>query len=130
MEKGRDIRRIRKGRPSISEDKKRTHRVTVGFNDAEYATLESIQRKCPDETRQEIIRKAILGIHPVSTIGKEQWQSLSRPLANLNQITHHINSGKIVDSCELKSCLKDTERSIREIRHALRGGIRNDTKDN
>ena len=130
MEEERDLRRARKGRPAISEEARRSHRVTVGFNDDEYKALESIQRKCPDETRQSIIRKAVQGIQPVSAIGKEQWQSLARPMSNLNQIAHHMNRGKIPDSDDLKACLKDMERSIREVRKALRKGVKDDTEDN
>ena len=123
------IRRARKGRPAISEEARRSHRVTVGFNDDEYKALESLQRECPDETRQGIIRKAVQGIRPVSIIGKAQWQSLSRPLSLLNQITHHMNCGRIADSDELRSCLKDTEKNIREVREALRKGGGDDTED-
>ena len=129
MEEKEVIRRARKGRPSIAEEARRTHRVTVGFNDDEYKALELIQRKCPDETRQEVIRKAVQGIRPISVIGKRQWESLSRPLSCLNQITHHLNCGRIEDSDELRSCLKDTEKSIREVREALRKGGGDDTED-
>lgn len=123
------VRRARKGRPAISEEARRSHRVTVGFNDDEYKALESMQRECPDETRQGLIRKAVQGMHPVSAIAKDQWQSLSRPLSNLNQLTHHLNSGKIPDSEEIRVCLKDTEKSIREVREALRKGGEDDTED-
>ena len=123
------IRRARKGRPAISEEERRSHRVTVGFNDDEYKALESMHRKCPEETRQGIIRKAVQGIRPISSIGKAQWESLSRPLSCLNQLTHHLNCGRIADSDELRSCLKDTEKSIREVREALRKGGEDDTED-
>lgn len=130
MEEKEVIRRARKGRPAIAEEARRSHRVTVGFNDVEYKALESMHRKCPDETRQGIIRKAVQGIRPVSVIGKEQWQSLSRPLSNLNQLAHHMNSGKIPDTDDLKACLKDTEKSIREVREALRKDGEDDTEHN
>ena len=129
MKKKTVVRRARKGRPAISEEERRSHRVTVGFNDVEYKALESMHRKCPDETRQGIIRKAVQGMRPLSSIGKAQWESLSRPLSNLNQLTHHLNSGRIADSDELRSCLKDTEKSIREVREALRKGGEDDTED-
>ena len=123
------VRHVRKGRPAISEEARRSHRVTVGFNDDEYKALESMHRKCPEETRQNIIRKAIQGIRPVSAIGKNQWQSLARPLSNLNQLAHHLNSGKFTDLDEIRCCIKNTEKSIREVREALRKGCEDDTED-
>lgn len=83
------------GRPLVRECALRT-RVDVYLDAAERA---EIHRRAA-EARLPVsafIRKSALGqrVATVPAGNAERWSSLGRLTANLNQIAHHLNSGRI-----------------------------------
>lgn len=116
------------GRPSIPEESKKNHRITVGFDGHEMSVLMSKCKECNLST-QEYIRHAVMGHNSVPSINAKQWEQLSRPLSNLNQIAHNLNLGKTPKKTHLYWVIEKTREEISEVRRMLKGEGIDDSED-
>ena len=71
---------------------------------------------------QDYIRDCVLKKHAfLPSINQEAWSSLARPLANLNQIARHLNSGGKVSVDTVRRELSDVKSLLCDVRSQLMG---------
>lgn len=80
---------------------------------------------------QDYIRNCVLKKHAfLPSINQEAWSSLARPLANLNQISKHLNSGGKPGMDAVMSNILQVKSVLTDVRNLLIGGTCDDNEEN
>lgn len=79
---------------NIGEEELRDHVLKVRLNFLELEILDTIKGR---HSRAEAVRFLITSEVPVEVpiLNREAWRELSKSAANLNQISHRLNSGEL-----------------------------------
>lgn len=118
-------KKARGGRPKSSPESLKNHHVGVRFTQAEKSRLD---QEFPHGELSQYMRACALGKlgtaklrKTVPELSREAWIELSRPLSNLNQLAHRVNSGEAVDSVEIVAKIEDCRKMIVALRSQLLG---------
>ena len=80
---------------------------------------------------QDYIRNCVLKTHEfVPSINREQWASLARPLANLNQLARQMNSGGRPEVDDVMKHISQAKSVLSEVRNQLIGVAVDDNEEN
>jgi HAMP domain-containing protein len=97
----------------------------IRFDDEEWKRVEarSLEAGLPPST---FVRQAALASVPttIPEVNREAWAALARPLGNINQLAHHLNSGQPTDKVNWANVSAGIERlaiDIRALRNSLVG---------
>lgn len=107
------------GRPR--QEVKRDKVVTCRLTPDEHAEfLKTSRGMKPNDFLRSVILRTKTQPKVIEAINREQWTQLAPVVANLNQLAHHANSGKLV-SAELEPVLNELGEQLAAIRMALLG---------
>jgi hypothetical protein len=99
---------------SVTQTKKRRKRLSVFFNEHEYAAVVRLSEQIHIRPSELVRGKLLTGVVPIQVpqINLEAWQKLARVAANLNQIARFLNEGMRLDVRELSSILSEFRLSL------------------
>lgn len=121
----------RRGRPRKDTSKKLRRRFNVGFSDDEMQMIEEEMDVLGVYSVQDYIRDCVLKKHPfVPCVNHEQWATLARPLANLNQIARRLNSGGRPEVDDVMKHISQAKSVLSEVRNQLIGVAADDNEEN
>ena len=121
----------RRGRPRKDTSKKLRRRFNIGFSDEEVQMIEEEMDRLESCSIQDYIRNCVLKKHSfVPSVNRIQWASLARPLANLNQISKHLNSGGKPGMDAVMSNILQVKSVLTDVRNLLIGGTCDDNEEN
>lgn len=119
----------RRGRPRKDTSKKLRRRFNIGFSDEEVQMIEAEMDFLGVYSIQDYIRNCALKTHAfVPSINREQWASLARPLANLNQLARQMNSGDRPEVDDVMKHISQAKSVLSEVRNLLIGGSPDDSE--
>ena len=120
-----------RGRPRKDVSKKLRRRFNVGFSDEEMEMMEEEMDLLGGCSVQDYIRDCVLKKHAfLPSINQEAWSSLARPLANLNQIARHLNSGGKPGVDAVMSAISQVKSALTDVRDLLIGVGCDDNEEN
>ena len=99
----------------------------IRFDDAEWQTVEERSREVGIPP-SAFVRQAALASMPatIPEVNREAWAALARPLGNINQLAHHLNSGQPAGNVNWSKVSAGIERlgaDIRALRNTLLGVV-------
>jgi len=109
------------GRPLLKTEELRI-KAECYFSPSEKADISAKARRA-GLSFSSYIREVVIGhkvVDALPSINAQQWQSLSRTTANLNQIAKHLNEGKVVNIDP--ALLEELGRQVQAIRLDLMRG--------
>jgi uncharacterized coiled-coil protein SlyX len=111
------------GRPLLKTEELRI-KAECYFSPSEKADISAKARRA-GLSLSSYIREVVIGhkvVDALPSINAQQWQSLSRTTANLNQIAKHLNEGKQVNIDP--RVIEELVLQVQEVRLALMRGQR------
>ena len=107
------------------------NRGNAGFSDEEMEMMEEEMDLLGGCSVQDYIRDCVLKKHAfLPSINQEAWSSLARPLANLNQIARHLNSGGKPGVDAVMSAISQVKSALTDVRDLLIGVSCDDNEEN